>query len=752
MGDDVSKLKDDLDDFNDGLNDSSRIAKELIQVFKNINKEVKDLKGDADISEFIKENTRLLKDTDKQYSNISNNITKVLQGEAELKDVRKQQESLNNSINKLTNTIRINHAKILTLQKDGSAESKKALAALELQNNELRDQFSTLKSNSKEFSKVADYQQKISDATSVTGKALHTIGHIFPGIGDAAHKASHEMEHFAAHQLQSEKGLRGMPLQFMTVAKGVGILGRELMKAFSGPEAIVHFLLHSFIHVDETITKIGKSMGITKSEALQVEASFKMIALDSQYSSVSIGTLTEGMLQLSETTKVTAGFTKEMLEQQVVMTKQLGLSADESAKINSLSMMNNKSTQETKIGIANQVKNLERQTGIRLNYKKVMQDVSKIDGALALQYKNNPELIAKAVIQAQKLGITLEKSAQMSAQILNWESSIEAELEAELLTGKQLNLTEARNLALKGKSAEAAASMLQQVGSAAEFSQMDVIAQESIAKSMGMQRDELANSLREKELLTKLGAQNIEQLAKEGRLDELRNQEGGEALVRAYEQQTAQEKMNQAMIKLSEILGALVAGPLGTMMDVLASILSSTTGIYSIMGAIGGIMFAKLIPAFKTLGLTLKAIKLQSIGTAIMSAIQAIWTSLGAIPFVGPALAGAAIMGAIGFIRSKSMDDGAMGPDGKILYSKKEGAIKLNDKDTVIAGTDLGGETGNSNSSKSRNTGGSGNDLSPLLAKVDQLISLLQAGSKVTLDGKEVGKALGLNSINANIA
>jgi hypothetical protein len=99
------------------------------------------------------------------------------------------------------------------------------------------------------------------------------------------------------------------------------------------------------------------------------------------------------------------------------------------------------------------------------------------------------------------------------------------------------------------------------------------------------------------------------------------------------------------------------------------------------------------------------------------------------------------------------MNDGVMAPDGKVLYSGKEGAIKLNDNDTVVAGTDLGGgKSGKSKSESKSGAGGGTTDLSPLIAKVDQLISLLQKGSQVTLDGKAVGRAMGLNSINANMA
>jgi hypothetical protein len=750
MADDIGKLRDDLEEFNDGLSDSSRVTKDLIQVFRSLNKEVKDLKGDADISEYIKENTRLLKEADKQYGNISNSITKVLQGESDIKDIKKQQESLNSNISKLTNVIQTNHSKILSLQKDNSAESKKAAAALELQNSELRDQFTVLKETSKEYDKAATFAGKLNDAIGPAGQVLKIMGANIKGFSEFTGEAAEKMQKYAAEQVE----LNGKASQFKTTMVGINAVGQSFLTKLFSFQAIFGFIVHSALHADATMTKISKTMGISKDEAHKVETSFKNIALNSEYSSVSISSLVEGMGQLSEATGVSAGFSNDMLEQQAVLTKQMGLSADEAAKINTMSMMNNKSTQETKVGIANQVKGLEKQTGIKLNYKKVMQDVAKVDGQLAAQYKNNPELIAKAVIQVQKLGINLQQAAAMGKNLLNWESSIEAELEAELLTGKQLNLEDARNLALKGKSAEAAAEMLKQVGSAAEFSEMDAIQQEAIAKSMGMQVDDLANSLREKELLNKLGAENIKQLDEQGRLDELKNEEGGAALVAAYEQQSAQEKMNQAMVKLSEILGALVAGPLGTMMDYMASLASNAGALYTVLGAISILMGGKMLMSLGRMVAQLGVAVGLSTAKAVaeMTAASALTLGLGTIGIVAAAAAGAAGIYSL-VSKAKSMNDGVMAPDGKVLYSGKEGAIKLNDNDTVVAGTDLGGgKSGKSKSESKSGAGGGTTDLSPLLAKVDQLITLLQNGSQVTLDGKAVGRAMGLNSVNANMA
>ena len=129
--------------------------------------------------------------------------------------------------------------------------------------------------------------------------------------------------------------------------------------------------------------------------------------------------------------------------------------------------------------------------GIQLDNKKVIGEVAKVSGQLRLQYANSPKLIASAVVQTKKLGITLEQAAKAANSLLDFESSIENELSAELLTGKSLNLERARGLALNGDAAGAAAEMAKQIGTAAEFSQMNVLQQEQLAKAVGMSADEL---------------------------------------------------------------------------------------------------------------------------------------------------------------------------------------------------------------------------------------------------------------------
>ena len=98
----------------------------------------------------------------------------------------------------------------------------------------------------------------------------------------------------------------------------------------------------------------------------------------------------------------------------------------------------------------------------------------------------------RAAVAAKKLGMELGTLVKMSDSLLNFESSIQAEMEASMLIGKQLNYNKARELALSGDLEGATKSIMDQIGGAAEFQKMNVMQRQALADSIGVSADELA--------------------------------------------------------------------------------------------------------------------------------------------------------------------------------------------------------------------------------------------------------------------
>lgn len=97
------------------------------------------------------------------------------------------------------------------------------------------------------------------------------------------------------------------------------------------------------------------------------------------------------------------------------------------------------------------------------------------------------EMVRQAKL-AKEMNISLEKTMQVSKGLLDIESSIEAEMTARLLTGKDLNFDAARQLALQGDSAGAVKEITDQVGS---LEGMDMIQLDALASATGLSVGEL---------------------------------------------------------------------------------------------------------------------------------------------------------------------------------------------------------------------------------------------------------------------
>ena len=121
----------------------------------------------------------------------------------------------------------------------------------------------------------------------------------------------------------------------------------------------------------------------------------------------------------------------------------------------------------------------------------VMKDLAANGEAFALYAKGSGDNIKNAAIQARQLGLTFATTAKIADTLLDFEGSIEKELEASAMLGKDLNLSRARELFYMGKQEEAMSEILRQLGDKAEWDAMDVYQKDAAAKALGISVSEL---------------------------------------------------------------------------------------------------------------------------------------------------------------------------------------------------------------------------------------------------------------------
>jgi hypothetical protein len=184
-------------------------------------------------------------------------------------------------------------------------------------------------------------------------------------------------------------------------------------------------------------------------------------------------------------------FTPETLQEATEMVELMGMSAEQAGRMAVLSKVSGKELKSVNETIISQVNNFNKANKSAISQKQILNDVSSVSDEVAASLGGNPERIAAAALEARKLGLNLEQVDKIASSLLNFESSIQNELEAEVLTGKQLNLEQARYLALTNDLEGLSKEIGKNQEILATFSSGNRIEQEAIAKSLGLSRGEI---------------------------------------------------------------------------------------------------------------------------------------------------------------------------------------------------------------------------------------------------------------------
>ena len=748
-------LNDDLEKGNKLLSDRLGINEEVIDGLRDYTNVLQD---QLKLVEFHNQEKREISSATREINRIAQQnytiLEKELGTEKLLKKIGQDKEKLVKRIGQLNQ-----------LSGKNLTNNNKLQTAI---TSEIQSTISTTQDLLGEMDGVEKITKSISENLGVkTLGALSDISKSIPGLSrfskpfdkasEAARLTTSRMATINAERVKLGKKplFSKKQMDLSSIKSGFKSLTQSLKKSL-GPAAILKELYSTFKESDKAVGELAKSMGTSYGEASNLRGEMTKMSFQSNSIFVNTKNMQESMMALNKEFGTATSFSGEMLDDFTRLTKEAGYNVETVGKLSRLTTLTGTDLSDNTSEILGQAQAYKAVNKVSLNTKQIVEDVSKTSSATTLSLGANPKLIASANIAARALGTTLEKVEAISSSLLNFEQSISNELEAELLIGKELNLEVAREAALRGQVGKVAEEIAKQVGTSAEFGAMNVIQQEALAKAVGMSREDLAKTLIDKENLVKLGTKDKDlqsaynTLKAEGLSDdEIATKLGDDKLASQLKSASVQERLTASVEKMKEIFVA-IAEPIGAIISQLVDILSPViTFISSVVGHI--------VEGFKIMGPVLKPV-LAIIGTialamktaAIFAAIKGIWSGLGPIPFIGPALAIAGIAGAIGYINSiqqpKSIGDGAFGADGSTQISTREGGlyeISPNDDVVVAPGAiDKMNQPGGGNIPVAGNNVNQSGIIAELKRNNQLLTQLLQKNTNIEIDGTILNKKI----------
>ena len=541
--------------------------------------------------------------------------------------------------------------------------------------------------------------------------------------------------------------------------KVMGEMGKSLGKSL-GPLAIVATLADVFKKVDKQSAEFAKNQGISAKESVQLRVEMSEIARNSDDVAVNSERMMEAQASLNSFFGSSVKFSGQMAADFASLAKRTNMTAETQGVIALETMRTGKSAKDVTTQINLQVMEMNKQKGLQMSVKSIQDAIGKTSKALQLTFKGSTKELVNQVMQAKALGATMEQVEQISSSLLDFESSIAAELEAELLLGKDINLEKAREAALRGESGKVAEEVMKNTAIMNAFETKNVIAQEAAAKALGMSRDQLAEMVMEQqklESLRKFGAEDMN--AAQEKYNALREsgmtaeqaaaEVGDEALASQLESLGASEKFEETMARVQELFVQLVPPIMELITPIIDILLPALTFIGGIISAMteGINMFAQGLKEGSALAYVLAGVLGLVALPLIVSAVSGIFSTFSQIPFgIGIPLAIATIAGFFSQVSKakstvpKKAGDMFSPADGKTQVSTKEGGLfELSPNDDLVAAPGAG------DAMKSERGGGARRDAA-LISEIQTLIGInrqiLAKSPVIEMSGNKVGEGV----------
>ena len=289
-------------------------------------------------------------------------------------------------------------------------------------------------------------------------------------------------------------GMAGKAKGFLKNARKMGPAMLAVGLAVGLVAGTFKLLMKSLKFVSKMTDALGKSFGVVGSRSKEFRDNMQEASVDV----ISLGKGTADVIALTGNLADNFGISfmrastlnDKILDSGVAM----GLSTQEAGNLFGILMSIGQLTADQAEHLAESTYQLAVANDV--NPATVMRDMADSAEMIAKFGAQNVKELTKAAIQARKLGLTLKTVDKISDSMLNFQSSIQAEMEASVVIGRQLNFQEARRLFNMGKTSKAMGIVLKQLGGEQKFNKLSIIQRKILAKSIGVEATELAKLVR----------------------------------------------------------------------------------------------------------------------------------------------------------------------------------------------------------------------------------------------------------------
>ena len=306
-------------------------------------------------------------------------------------------------------------------------------------------------------------------------------------------EAQEEASKFANVSKEEKEIYHEIHEDFEKINKTIKKVTTGLEVFVSSGKNMVGMLLFGAAELSHHFAELNKELGVSMTQmvGLKTQASLLGLVLGEESG--------EAVIDLAKDLGDAHHLTTSMAVDAALMAANYGLSGHEVAfmstafgELQGLSYETGKNTGEyaKQLALANYVAPAQ-----------VMKDIAGNTEFFALYSRDGGKNIADAAVAAARLGVGLETASKMADHLLDYQNSVQDEMEASVLLGRDINLNKARELAYSGDVAGAMKAGLEAAGGIQAYSKMDYYQRQAIAKALGVSAAEMQQMVGHQETL-----------------------------------------------------------------------------------------------------------------------------------------------------------------------------------------------------------------------------------------------------------
>jgi len=539
---------------------------------------------------FGKDIERQLKSMAKSTDKIIENEIKIRSGQASSKDIQKQ----------------INNYEVqrIILQK--------RIINLSTTDNELKEQLLKQLHDVDEANK--DYIESLEEQlyrTKQIENRVGSLGAILSGITKIP---------IVGEFIKAEKALDAMKEKAAETSNRISVIAAGLKSLGSGASSLILGKVFTTIldrakKIDDNSASLARTLGVTYDSAAKLNDNLIKAARSSGNLYATAESYSKTLLEINQTLGISSQLDQKRIDFYTKLRDVAKFEPEILASVNEASYLNNTLLDNTVKTRITQIRLYKIQNGVAINERQVLKDIAAVSNTIKLNFIGSDAALSRAATQARAMGIDLNKVDSIAGSLVDFESSIRSQMEAQVLLGKEINLDKARYFANTNQTEKLLQEINKQGLNEQQFTKATRIERESHAQAIGLSVEELSKMYIQQRVLRNLGAQDItdakqkyNELVKQKGVAEAQKQLGDEALATQFEQQSVQERTSMTLEKIASSFdntaSALVkvGDGLVDMVGMLAKAETFLKSITIIVGLLAAKRLSNLIPNIPTGG------------------------------------------------------------------------------------------------------------------------------------------------------